>query len=123
MKTQQHFTKWKGDDFVLVYEIEDSGDVETFSAIWLMATEVDGTRLITKTTTGGFKGNTQGEGEVVMSGNTVRVYFDSDETDESSGISSGEYYTELQLSNSEGKVTVAAVGIFDLRDPDEKRGV
>lgn len=115
----QDFIRWKGDDFILEYTIKDVENAESFKAIWIMATEVGGTRKIVKTTEGHFSE----EGGITIDENKIIIPFESSETDETSGIPPGQYYTELQLQDSLGKTTMAAVGMMDLRDPEEKRGV
>ncbi len=117
--TNQNFTKWKGDDFVLRFTIQDSQDIEAYEAIWILATEVGGTRKIVKTTAGHFSQ----EGGINMVGNRVEIPMASAETDEASGIPVKTYYHELQLKDTGGNITMAAVGSFTLLEPEEKRGV
>ncbi len=117
--TNQNFTKWKGDDFVLRFTIQDSTDIEQFKALWILATEVGGTRKIVKTTAGHFSE----EGGISMVGNRAEIPIASDETDDASGIAAGTYYHELQIEDNSGNITMAAVGSFTLVEPEEKRGV
>ena len=117
--TNQNITKWKGDDFEIRFTMQDSQDIETFKALWIMATEVGGTRLIVKTTPGHFSE----EGGITLTGNRVNIPIDSALTDDASGIAEGTYYHELQMEDSLGNITMAAVGSITLIEPEEKRGV
>ncbi len=117
--TNQNFTKWKGDDFVLRFTIQDSLNIEPFKALWILATEVGGTRKIVKTTAGHFSE----QGGISMVGNRVEIPILSVETDSTSGLDAGTYYHELHMEDGEGRITMAAVGGFTLVEPEEKRGI
>jgi hypothetical protein len=109
----QNFIKWKGDNFIIQYTIEDATNLTGFKATWSLATSPsNSTRLITKTSGSGINFST----------NYVYVTMSRTDTDQNnSEIPAGMYYHELQLINSEGLETVAAVGTLDLRDPIVKR--
>lgn len=108
---------WKGDDRVLAFTVEDQSELSGVNAEWTMGTEDLVTKHVIKTTTG-YSG---AQGGITITGNVVYVAIDSADTDETSGISANEYYHELQLEDDDGKVTVAATGTVDLRDPIKVR--
>lgn len=113
----QNFKIWKGDDIILRCNAVDSENVETFSAIWIMATEVGGTRLLVKTTEGDFSQ----EGGITPVGGRFEIDIPGTDTDEQSGIEPGNYYHELQVYDYEGKTVVGSTGTVTVEPPEYKR--
>lgn len=109
----QNFTKWKGDDFTLVFTIEDAYDLTGYSAEWNVSVDVNSAKLITKKSS---------LGQITFDNNKAIITVASSETNESvTSLPAGQYYHELQLIDSQNKRTVSAVGVFDLRSPSLKR--
>ena len=109
----QNFTKWKGDDFTLVFTIEDATDLTGFSAEWNVSVGTETAKLITKKSS---------LGQITFDTNKVIIVVSSAETKETAtNIPVGTYYHELQLVNASGKTAVAAVGTFELKAPVLKR--
>lgn len=108
----QNFTKWKGDDMLIVFTIEDVQSLTGYSAEWNVSVDPDSTKLITKTNVSG----------ITYDGNKVNVSVASAETNQNAtNIPAGQYYHELQLVDPQGKKTVAATGIMTLLNPSKKR--
>lgn len=111
--TGQNFTKWKGDDFTVVFTIEDAYDLTGYSAEWNLSVDTESAKLITKKSS---------LGHITFDNNKVVIAVASAETKESVvTIPAGIYYHELQLIDSQGKRTVAATGTLDLKSPSLKR--
>ncbi len=109
----QNFTKWKGDDFTVVFTIEDAYDLTGYSAEWNVSVDTESAKLITKKSS---------LGQITFDNNKVIIAVASAETKESvTGLPAGLYYHELQLIDPQGKKTVAATGNLDLKAPSLKR--
>lgn len=109
----QNFTKWKGDDFTLIFTIEDATDVSGFVAEWNVSVGTETAKLITKKSS---------LGQITFDGNKVVIAVTSAETKETAtNLPVGTYYHELQLIDGTGKTTVAATGTFELKAPVLKR--
>lgn len=110
--TGQNFTKWKGDDMIIIFTVDDIQNLNGYSAEWNVAIEPDSTKLITKTNSAG----------ITFDGNKVVIAVDSYETNQNvTAIPAGQYYHELQLVDPLGKKTVAAIGMMTLLNPAKKR--
>jgi len=109
----QNFTKWKGDDFTIVFTINDATNLTGYTAVWNMSVSIDSAKLITKSS---------GGGGITFDGNKVLVTIASAITKEDAlSIPAGNYYHELQLTDSSNMKTVAATGIVELKTPSLKR--
>lgn len=111
--TGQNFTKWKGDDFVVVFTIEDAYDLTGYSAEWNLSVDTESTKLITKKSS---------LSQITFDNNKVVISISSAETKEGvAGLPAGMYYHELQLVDPQGKTSVAATGTLELKSPSKKR--
>lgn len=106
--TGQDFTTWKGNYRTIVFYISDVSSVTGGTAEWAMSfIGTTGSTLISKTSS-----NTG----VTLSGKSVTVTLEPTDTDDNSGISSGEYYHELRLEDVSGQPTTPAIGTITLLD-------
>ncbi len=111
------FEEGKGSDFTIECNVTDAENIEGFEAHFRMAEDDSPTSntLISK--------NTTDEGDAVtIVENNVFITFDSDETDYSSGVSSGEYYIEVTLEDGDGNMKLAGKGILTLLETNIKIG-
>lgn len=109
----QNFTKWKGDDMLIVFTIEDVQSLTGYTAEWNLSVDTESTKLLTKTSAGG---------TITFEGNKAIVTVNSAETNQNvTAIPAGSYYHELQLIDPNGKKTVAATGTLTLLNPSKKR--
>ena len=106
-KLDQDFTTWKGNYRRIDFYIEDVSSVEGGLAEWGMSDSNTGSTLIYKTSTGGTT-------PIVLSGKTVSVFLEPEDTDENSGIAAGVYYHELRLEDVVGQPTTPAIGTVTL---------
>lgn len=110
----QNFTKWKGDDMLIVFTIEDVQSLTGYTAQWQLSVNTSSAVLLSKTSIS--------NGGITFEGNKVIVSVTSTETnDDVTSIPEGQYYHELQLYDPNDKQTVAATGIVTLLNPLYRR--
>ena len=106
-KLAQDFTTWKGNYRRIDFYIEDVSTVTGGTASWGMSVSDTGATLIFKSTSGGTIG---------LTGKTVSVYLEPEDTDELSGIDAGDYYHELRLVDTGGDPSTPAIGTVTLKN-------
>ena len=106
-KLAQDFTTWKGNYRQIVFYIEDVSSVTGGTAEWAMSDSPTGTTLILKTSA-----NTG----ITLSGKYVTVTLSPTDTNDASGISSGNYYHELRLVDIANQPSTPAIGTVTLKD-------
>ncbi len=115
----QNIRIYKGDDIIVRYTIEDLSNLTDYKAYWSMAVDAESDKLIVKTTEGDYTE----EGGITLEDNYVDVLFESEDTDQTSGIAVDAYYCELQLEDDDGKTVVAAEGTAHIRPALKQRGL
>ena len=104
----QDFTMHKGDtkDISVAVVDGDGNDVALAGCtiVWSMATDVDETALVTKTTAAA---------DITIAGNDFSFTLDPADT---SGLAAGQYYHEAQVTDAGGDVATVTVGIITLEE-------
>lgn len=115
-----NFTKFMGDDFSLIFEVDGVGNIESgYSAIWAMSLENPDNVNPSSTITKLIEKDSSDPSEINFSNNNVIVNIEKSDTET---MVSGSYYHDCQLINTSTSTGgIIASGTFTLRTPLNKR--
>ncbi len=109
----QNFIKYRGDEYYIVFALEDTLDLTGYQAHWSLAVNADEAKLVEKDSD-----PPDVHGGVTFVHNRVIVRINKADT---ISLNPETYYHELQLLDPNGEGGVAASGYYELREPLHKR--